>query len=404
VKGAVVASFFGAWLLIAVAGFAQTERIEQPGTARETASLYGAGSGRLEVVAETGADGRRLAFLGEEAWEVWRDPFGLPDRWPAAVTVRLVPEDRWTAAEPAWRVVGEAAGIVTVWIKGGGEPGAARDRRWLMALAEGVLHRQALSLGVTPERLWMPDWLIAGGAEAVLTTGERVALLDSWRQAARRGGRMPGLMTLLTWKGGLQRMSDGDDARVLASFAAWQWLRAESGNTAGWRRLVAGLIAGAPPRLALNAAYGDRFRRMPVDDLELIWQISAAAFARLQSLPSLSAAESRRWLDQLDRLVVIDAEAEATEKALRLSEVWAERRESVIARTRAERTSLLTGGFARVHPFYRNAAGSLGRVWLAQDSGKERAWVQAREEWRADKATGRELERASAALLDEASR
>jgi hypothetical protein len=57
-----------------------------------------------------------------------------------------------------------------------------------------------------------------------------------------------------------------------------------------------------------------------------------------------------------------------------------------------------------VHPFYRNAAGSLGRVWLAQAAGKERAWMQSRAEWREDKAVGRELERASAALLDEATR
>ncbi len=373
---------------------------------REQVNLYGEGSGRLEVMAASGADGRRLAVLGDQAWAVWRDPFGLPDRWPAAITVRLVSEDQWTATEPAWRVVGEAAGIVTVWIKGGGEPGVARDRLWLMALAEGVLHRQAYLLGVAPERLWTPDWLIAGGAEAVLTTGERVSLLDSWRQEAMRAGRMPGLMRLLTWKGGLQEQgeSGGRDLRVLASFAAWQWLRAESAGTAGWRRLVAGVISGNPPRLALNAAYGERFLRMPVNELEFIWQISAAGLARLQSLPSFSAEESRRWLEQIDRLVVIDAEAESAEATLRLSEVWAERLEPVITRARAERMRLLTGGFARVHPFYRNAAGSLGRVWQAQEEESERAWVRAREEWRADKATGRELEQASAALLVEAAR
>lgn len=190
--------------------------------AAQEATLYGAGSGRLEVIAEPGPEGRRLAMLSEEAWAVWRDPFGLPDRWPAGVTVRLVPEDKWTVGEPSWRVVGEAAGIVTVWIKGGGEPGVARDRRWLMALAEAVLHRQALLLGVASERLWTPDWLIVGGAEAVLTTGGRVSLLDAWRQEAQRAGRMPTLMSVLTWKGGAQRAQDLRDPRLLASFAAWQ--------------------------------------------------------------------------------------------------------------------------------------------------------------------------------------
>lgn len=374
--------------------------------AREPVVLYGAGSGRLEVVAESGAEGRRLALLSEEAWRVWRDPFGLPDRWPAGVTVRLVPEEKWTVRGAEWRVVGEAAGIVTIWIKGGGEPGMSRDRVWLMALAEGVLHRQALMLGVAPERLWTPDWLIAGGAEAVLVTGGRGAMLDSWRQETRRAGRMPGLMTLLTWKGGLQEKSDVRDLRVLASFAAWQWLRAEAGGTAAWRRLVAGVIAGAQPRLALNAAYGERFRRITVDELELMWQVSAAGFARLRALPSMSAEESRRWLEELDRLLVLDAggEGEAVEVALRLSEVWAERDEAFIAAMRQQRTGQLWGGFGRMHPFYRNAAGSLGRVWLAQTAGRERDWVQALAEWREDKAAGRELERASTALLTEASK
>lgn len=375
-----------------------------PPVPSETAVLYGAGGGRLEIVALPGPDGRRLADLSEEAWAIWRDPFGLPERWPAAVTVRLSPAEQGGLNGQSWRVVSEAAGIVTVWIMAGGEPGVARDRLWLMALAEGVLHRQALSLGVAPERLWTPDWLIAGGAEAVLTAGGRASLLDAWRQEIRRQGRVPALMPLLTWKGGLQGMAEGTDPRATASFAAWQWLRSESGSTPAWRRLVAGLISGTPPRLALNAAYGDRFRRIPVQDLELIWQISAAGFARMQSLPALSAEESRRWLDDLDRLVVLDTENESIETVLKLSEAWGERGETVIARTRAWRTSLLSGGFARVHPFYRNAAGSLGRVWLALDAGRARDWEAARAEWQEDKAIGRELERASALLLDEASR
>ncbi len=399
--GSLVALFGG---FLAAGAEVAAEPVEPVLPPREVVSLYGQGSDRLLVVAEPGAEGRRLAVLSEEAWVIWREPFGLPDRWPAPVTVRLVPENQWTASEPSWRVVSEAAGIVTVWIKAGGEPGVARDRRWLMALAEGVLHRQALLLGVTPERLWTPDWLIAGGAEAVLTSGGRVALLDSWRQEARRAGRMPGLMGLFTWKGGVQSMSEGGDPRVMGAFAAWQWLRAESAGTAAWRRLVAGLISGSPPRLALNAAYGERFQRVPGDQLELMWQVSAAGFARMRALPSLSAEESRRWLEELDRLVVLDAEAAGEEVAIRLSEVWAERGEAVVARNRSARMAQLSSGFGRVHPFYRNAAGSLGRVWLAQGEGREDAWENARAEWSEDKALGRELERASGVLLDEASR
>ena len=371
--------------------------------AESGARLYGAGGGRFDVIAEAGEGGRRLATLAGEAWGVWRDGLALPERWPVALTARLVPERDWRLPEPAWRVAGEPGGIVTVWIRDDGAPGIERDRRWLMALAEGALHRQAVALGVLPESIWIPDWLVAGAAEAALASGERQAMQDAWRQAARRAARQPALSGLLGWKGGAQDAWREGDVRTVAAYGLWQWWRAESGASTSWRRLLAGLLGGGAPRRVLNEAYGQRFRTMTSAELELAWQTAAAGLARVSITPMFSAEESRRWLGEMDRLVVLvaaGAEAEPAERALRLSEVWDDRREPMVARERGRRGRLLAVNFTRVHPFYRNAAGSLGRAWLALEGRREQEWRAAREEWQEDMAIGLELERASASLLD----
>lgn len=389
----------------AVVATGEPDAARMPAMSESAARLYGSGSGRFYVIAEAGEGGRRLATLTEEAWTVWRDGLALPERWPVALTARLVPEADWSLPEPAWRVVGEPGGIVTVWIRDDGKPGVERDRRWLMALAEAVLYRQAVALGVLSERIWIPDWLVAGAAEAALTSGERVSMQDAWRQAARRARRQPPLTGLLGWKGGAQEAWREGDARTVAAHGLWQWWRTESGGSTAWRRLLAGLLGGGMPRRVLNEAYGERFRTMTSAELELAWQTAVAGLARVSTTPMFSAEESRHWLGEMDRLVVVaaGAEAEPAERVLRLSEGWDERREPMLAGERRRRGDVLAVNFARMHPFYRNAAGSLGRAWLALEGRREQEWRAAREEWMEDMAIGRELERASASLLDELS-
>jgi hypothetical protein len=83
---------------------------------------------------------------------------------------------------------------------------------------------------------------------------------------------------------------------------------------------------------------------------------------------------------------------------------WASRGESWPAMVRSERALIIESEFTRIHPFYRNAAGSLGRAWGALASGEEDAWREASVEWSRDMADGRVLEDASRALLDAAGR
>ena len=362
--------------------------------------LYGLGSGRFEVAAAPGEDGRRLARLAEEAWEAWRGPLGLPEQLPVAITVRLSPADRWSFEEPWWKVAGEPGGVVSVWIREGGSEGVERDRRWFTALAEGALHRQAMLLGFGPGRLTVPHWLAAGAAEAALTR-ENPALFDAWQQEAANLRRQPPLQALLAWTGA--QTSPEADPRRLAAYGVWQWLQAEAGRGAGWRQFVAALLGGEAPGAALVGAYAARLGRADAAEIELAWQTHAAWLARARTTPMLDAEESRRRLVEADRIVVAPA-AGGGEQVLHLDELWAERRDPFVAEQREARLEWLTANFARIHPFYRNASGSLGRVLLALRDGDQPAWSAARADWSRDLATGAELEQASKALLDGAGR
>jgi hypothetical protein len=267
-------------------------------------------------------------------------------------------------------------------------------------MAEGALHRQALALGASPERLVIPEWVIAAAAEAALVRGN-TGMLDAWRQAAISAGRMPALRAIFSWAGA--QTSPFADPHWAASYGVWQWLQAESGRGTAWRRFLAWLLTGTAPGAALVNAYGDKLGRQDASEVELAWQVGVAAQARIRTTPFWDAEESRRRLEDAERLVVASAE-DGVETAVRIGEIWTARDDVFVAARREERLRWLDGHYTRLHPFYRNAGGSLGRVLLAQRQGDARAWSEALEEWRRDFASGRELEETSRRLLDEASK
>ena len=388
----------GGWAAVASAREAVAPLPVAP-PAPSSALLYLAGAGRFEVVAEPGEEGRALARTAEAAWSVWREPLGLPDHLPVAVTVRLIQPERWEGAGPGRRVSVDPGGVVTVWIRAGGEENVARERFWLTALAEGALRRRAIMLGAAPEAA-TPAWLAAGAAEDALTQS-LPSMLDAWRQSMARAAVIPTLREVLTWNG------SGDEAADaplrMAAYGVWQWLQLESGRSPAWGGMVAGVLRGKPPGLALVEAYPARFARASAAELELGWSVAGAGLARMRAVPLLEAEESRRWLEQTDR-VVLRLAGEERERVASLADMWAGRTDPFITAQRDIRLTRLTQSMARVHPFYRNAAGSLGRALIAQSEGKRRAWEAALEEWRDDLALGRELEQASAALLDSAER
>lgn len=336
----------------------------------------------------------RLAELAERAWPVWRESLGLPSRLSVAITARLIPEGVWDEAARPHRVTAEAGGAVTVWIRGGGAPGVSRDRAWLRALAEGVLGRRATLAGLDPARSRTPAWLSAAAAEAAVIA-ERPAMLDAWQAAMRADEAPPRLRDVLFWDG-----EASPSGFAGAAHGVWLWLREEGARSGAWTRFVTAAQSGESPGAALAREYG-RLVPRPAEarEWELAWRVAAARLARARAIPMQEAAETRLRLERTARIVVLDTET-GGERVAGAAGRWAERGESWLAGERAARGALLAGEFTRLHPFYRNAAGSLGRAWLALAEGREREWRRAAEEYARDMADGRALEEASRRLLD----
>jgi hypothetical protein len=377
---------------------------DAPGALRASAKpavrLHSEGSGRFEVVALPGAEGVRLAELAEAAWAEWAGPFSLPSRLPVAITVRLVPEAEWLFGDVPARVAADPAGVVSVWIREDEKAGARRERLWLTALAEGVLRRKAFLLGLDPAKAHAPPWLTAGAAEAVIVA-EQPSMLDAWQMEFGRSARPEKLRDVLLWgvRGGAE--AEGQER---AAYGVWLWLREEGGKSGAWGRFVGALLTGESPGAALAREFATLTPK-PAEarEWELAWKVAAARLVIARTTPILGAEESRQRLERLSRIVVMDAR-DGRERVMPAWGEWASRGESWPAMVRLERAAIIEAEFTRMHPFYRNAAGSLGRAWGALAAGEEEAWREASVEWSRDAADGRVLENASRALLDAAER
>jgi hypothetical protein len=386
-----------AGLALAMASACASETLRAQPKPPELA-FYGLESGRFEVAALRGTEGAELGALAGQAWAVWRGPFGLPDRWPVGITVRLAPAEGWPFGTDPWRVAAEPGGIVSVWLRARqpGEPeGLPERRRLLAALAAGAMHRQAVFIGVPPARITTPAWLGAAAAEAVLIR-QQPALSDAWQRETASLARVPDLKRILTW-----RVDDDFDAENprSAAYGVWSWLQADGRRTGAWRRFLAEVLGGGDPVTALTQHYQDLPGRDRPQELELAWQAACAQLVRINNVPVLEPSETRRWLEQLDRIVLSEG-SDGAEKAFALVDLWDWRKEPAVRTPLADRSALLAANFRQVHPFYSNAAGSLGRAWSALAQDKIAAWRAARLEWTQDMAVGREMEAASKRLLD----
>jgi hypothetical protein len=364
---------------------------------RTALSFYGMENGRFEVAALAGPEGGRLGALAEQAWDAWTGPCALPDRWLSGITVRLSPVETWPAGTPSWRVTVEPGGVVSVWIRAhaDGEPeGLVEERRLLGALAEGALRRQAVFIGVPPDRITVPSWLRIAAAEWVLISGQP-SLADGWQREVAGWPRVPTLVSILSTD------AHGGEPRAAAAYGVWSWLYAEGTRAGEWRRFLAEVLGGGEPLDALTRHYAARGGEVGAQEQELAWQTGCANLVRIKTVPVMEAEEARLWLERLDRMVLRDG-ADGRDQAYDLADTWDHRKDAAVRLRRSERSTLLAANFMQIHPFYRNAAGSLGRAWLAMDRGKKPAWQTALKEWREDMTAGRALEEASRRILDEA--
>ncbi|RRJ96295.1 hypothetical protein Ga0100231_020540 [Opitutaceae bacterium TAV4] len=171
-----------------------------PLPAVEVPSLYVTAPGRFEIVALDPRAGNAAIQWGTLAWETLRRPLALPEAYPDAIRVRLIPAAQWSAApsdpdtapSPDIQTTAEANGFVSVRIRlpdttaGTGATGKEDDDLDLVirrGLVQGLLLRQAIAWHGAAVHARLPRWLEYAGAQLML---ERAipAMYDAWRQQA----------------------------------------------------------------------------------------------------------------------------------------------------------------------------------------------------------------------------
>jgi hypothetical protein len=115
----------------------------------------------------------------------------------------------------------------------------------------------------------------------------------------------------------------------------------------------------------------------------------------------MTAEASRFWLADRSRWL---AGREGREVVLPLGELQALRKDPWVKAELIERMSQTKSILGVIHPFYANAAVSMGRVYEAALKGNEEQFQTARTDFERDAVDGRELEDTVNAILDTAPR
>jgi hypothetical protein len=352
-----------------------------------TLLVFYTGQGQFEIIATEARAAQDALVLANSVWRSLAKPVGLPvSGFSSAVAVRLVPEKDWTA--PAFfTVVAEPGGLVGVRICRGDKVDARIMRR---ALVQAVLLRQAVAWHGAKQGLTVPLWL----EQACVALGEvrdRPAMLDAMQQESEQLAPPP-LEELLRW----QRGQAEERGRVLASYWLFQHLQDESGDMPRWARSVRAITGGADPMKALQDNYGTAWK--DADSRELWWQVGFHNERLTSTVPLMSMGDSRDWLADRCRWLAVK---NGREQVLALDDLWTLRKESWIKTGMVERSQQLQNQLPRLHPFYKNAAISMGRMYQAAGKGSEEEFKAAKLALSQDATDGRELEAASGAALDE---
>ncbi len=384
----------GIWLFLVFALFSGTLWSEEPAAAQDKAErvvLYSGPAGRFEVITITPALGPWALEISELVWDQLTEVLALPPAgFPSPVTLRLIPAARWQGTEPS-SVQVEMAGRVTVQVPVGDTP----DRNVIMqALVRGLLVKRAtinVDYGYADN---VPLWLELAATRWV-QTHVQPALHDQWRQEAAVV-RLPPMMAILSW----QRDRPSPSNLDVASYGAMLWLRTLGADNGLWLEFLRRQLAGVPTANSLGAFVGQPWPG--VDDLELAWQVGFYEICRQRVLPFLSIEESRGLLRDWSRVIVHDNRIDA-EAVLSPTELWEHRKEPAVRAIAATRTGELELRLGSMHPFFRNAANSLGRVlFLVKKGDSKRDWLRAWEQFEVDWNDANELTRVSATILDQA--
>jgi len=118
-------------------------------------------------------------------------------------------------------------------------------------------------------------------------------------------------------------------------------------------------------------------------------------------LPVMTAEASRAWMQDRSRWL---AGREGREVVLALDQLPELRREDWVRGELNKRLGQTRSVMGSIHPYYANAALSLGRVYEAAAKGREQEFTLALAAFKRDATDARELEDTVGAILDTAPR
>jgi hypothetical protein len=347
--------------------------------------------GRFEIASASDTAVRSAVVMAEELWRTLAAPLLLPtEGFPSSIAVTLFSPTQWSGDTP-FRTYAEPAGRVSVRVRwSADEAGQAALRR---ALAQALLMRRATAARGLVPGLAVPYWL-ENAAVAWSLTSERPGALDRWQRESVRATPPP-LAAVLAQRRGSPVSREGE----LAALWLFAHLQSESSPVEQrWPRYLAAVLGGADPAETLGQFYGDFFPDAAAR--ELWWQVGWHARLRQSAQAADTATETRAWLAERAAWTGRRVK-DGADTALAPDEVFAARSTPWIAEELARRLLQLRAGLPTAHPFYRNAALSLGRTYETALAGDRRAFAQAQADLIRDIADGRELEQATTAALDE---
>ncbi|MFH1499548.1 MAG: hypothetical protein ABII82_17195 [Verrucomicrobiota bacterium] len=353
------------------------------------AVLFAGSPGRFEVVTVSPESGPLVVELGEAVWTHLSEVLALPPSgFVTPIMVRLVPGSRWEDDAP-FRVWVEPAGLVTLQVR----VGDVLDADQLVpALVRALLTKRATTHVARTDREGVPLWLELGCTRWVRTRLQP-SLHDEWRQQSV-GVRPPPLLALLTWSAGRPRPASVD----LGAYGALQWLHGVGRDNGQWTEFLRHHLAGLPAPTCLGVFKAAGWTSL--EDVELDWEVAFRELGSRNPLPLASIEESRGLLRRWSRFVLHDT-AQKADVLVGIEDLWRARSVPAVHSLAADRTAEIELRLGNMHPFYRNAANSLGRFFLVLRQGKSarelnEAWSWFEADWR----DAEELREESARLLD----
>lgn len=361
------------------------------GLAEPEARVFYTQAGQFEVIVTEVGDAQPMLALGRSVWDALAGPLGLPaDGFTTPVSVRLVPAKAWNEAPP-FTVMVEPAGLVSVRVRWSADADPIFVRR---AFVQGLILRQAVAWHAVGPRLTVPLWL-EQACTAWSLVREKPAMLDAFQQESAGMAMLPPLRALLEWERGAVESR----GRELASLWLFLQLQAEQGGSARWGGWVRGVVGGAPPYETLPRAYAGLWPDGLA--LELWWQTVFHHQRRSRALPVMTAEASRAWMQDRSRWL---AGREGREVVLALEELPELRKEAWVLEELKQRLGQTRMVLGAIHPYYANAALSLGRVYEAAEKGRGQEFTAALADFQRDALDARELEDTVGAILDTAPR